>query len=128
MDSCLREYADRRGAHPILRQLAEAIITNERFEIGVLNDVLGRIDQKPRQVGLFWLRETGLTGTEHRLRFSKAPPPSGVDLSRERGPLSEHDVRFVKAMTLHHQAAVDMARAYNRNPIADNPAIKTRSP
>lgn len=116
--------ADPRRTHPILRQLAEAIIANQRFEIGVLNDVLGRIDQAPRQVGLFWLRETGLTGTEHRLRLSKAPPPSGVDLSRERGPLSELDVKFVKAMTLHHQAAVDMARAYNRNPVADNPVIR----
>lgn len=116
--------ADARGTHPILRQLARGIIANQKFEIAVLSDVLGRIAQPPRQVGFLWLRETGLTGAEHRVRFSKAPPPSGVDLVRERQPLSEFDVTFIKAMTVHHQAAVDMARAYNRNPVADNPVIR----
>jgi len=104
------------------RALAAAAVDRE-FAMAMRTHHEGAVTMS-RQIGLFWLRETGLTGTEHRLRFSKTPPPSGVDLSHERGPLSENDVKFVKAMTVYHQAAVDMARAYNRNPTADNPVIK----
>jgi uncharacterized protein (DUF305 family) len=35
-------------------------------------------------------------------------------------PVTARDVQFAKGMTLHHQAALDMARAYQANPDARN--------
>jgi uncharacterized protein (DUF305 family) len=43
-----------------------------------------------------------------------------VPLLAARGPVMARDVQFAKAMTIHHHAAPDMARAYNAEPDARN--------
>jgi uncharacterized protein (DUF305 family) len=122
--------ADPRGTNPIARELAHAIIANQRFEIGVLDRVRQSTEGAPqtildlgfvRMVG----RETGVDGLEHLERFVRRPPPGPLDFAlTPRGEASEFDVAFAKGMILHHQAAVDMARAYNDGPKAENRVIR----
>lgn len=113
------------GRHPLLRKLANAIITNQEFEIAVLDDIGRRVGAPPSPViGSLVSRQMGWDGLEHSWRFVKAPPPGFLDLWLDRTPLSEADVRFAKGMAIHHQAAVEMARAYNADPASDNRILK----
>lgn len=113
------------GRHPLVTRLAEAIIANQRFEIAMLDDVDRKTARPPRRLpGGLVVRQAGWDGLEHTLRFVKSPPPGFLELWLERAPTSATDVRFAKAMIVHHRAAVDMARAYNADPAADNRILK----
>lgn len=112
------------GRHPLLIRLAKAIITNQVFEIALLDDVERHIMVPPRRIGPLVFRQAGWDGLEHTARFIKAPPPGFLDLWLDRTPANAADVKFAKAMTIHHQAAVDMAHAYNANADADNRILK----
>lgn len=121
--------ADPRGTNPVLRRLAQAIIANQRFEIGVLDAVAARIAQPPRTIldlgGMRIVsRAVGVDGLEHRWRYVKSPPPSAVDLLASDHEVTDYDVRFAKAMIIHHQGALDMARAYNADPNGDNNLLR----
>ncbi len=118
-----QEYlADPQATNPVLRRLAQAIIQNQRYEIGLLDEVGRQLDTPPvtYNFGLFrlTLQPQATEGLAQMQRFLKSPIPtplvSGV------GPVRERDVQFAKAMTIHHQGALDMARAYNANPNARN--------
>ena len=65
----------------------------------------------------------GLTGLEHRARFQRAPVLTVRSLIRTEQP-SDYDVMFAKAMKMHHQMGVDMARAYNNDPTGKNLVIR----
>jgi uncharacterized protein (DUF305 family) len=117
---------DPRGTNPILRELAHAIIANQRFEIAVLDDVSGRVGKPPETVADLGFaqivrREMGVDGLEHQWQFVKQRPPGLLDLALAPGlEVSERDVKFSKEMMLHHQMALDMARDYNADPDATN--------
>jgi len=116
--SMSRQYlADPGRSSPQLQALARAIIANQTFEIGVLDQVGRDLDRPPVRLpfglALQPVATEGLTGAQ---RFFREPIPSGLAYSV--GPVSERDVRFAKAMTIHHQAAVEMARGYQADPDA----------
>lgn len=117
---------DPRGTNPILRNMARGIIANQRFEIGVLDVIRRHVVQEPEIVvdlGFTHIarRETGVDGLEHLWQFVRQRPPGPLDLALAPGlEVSEFDVKFSKEMMLHHQAALDMARSYNANPMGTN--------
>lgn len=114
------------GRNPILRRLAQAIITNQRFEIAVLDDVKRQVEQPPKVLIDFGptklvLRPLAWEGLENRLAFIKAPPPSAADYWMSPGStVDAYDVRWAKAMIAHHQGALAMARNYNADPNGRN--------
>jgi uncharacterized protein (DUF305 family) len=118
--------ADPRGTNPFLQRMTKAIIFNQQFEIAWLEDIKRRESTGPNSVfGRDTLIQlpTGLTGFEHRARFQKAPVLSVTEPVSAQRP-SDYDVMFAKAMKMHHQMALDMAHAYNDDPIGENRVIR----
>ena len=113
-----RDYlADPEARSPALRRLAEAIIRNQAFEIGLLDDVARNLDRPPLRLGGLALQPMATEGVAQRDGFMRSPIPGLLDAA---GPVTARDVQFAKAMSAHHQAALDMARAYQANPAARN--------
>jgi uncharacterized protein (DUF305 family) len=118
------------GTNTILRKLAHAIITNQRFEIALLDEARRRVAKEPETIvdlGFTRIvrREIGVDGLEHQWQFVKRRPPGFLDLALAPSlESSERDVKFSKEMMLHHQMALDMARRYNADPIATNLIIR----
>jgi uncharacterized protein (DUF305 family) len=118
-----QEYlADPGATNPVLRHLAQAIVQNQRYEIGLLDEVGRRLDAPPvtYNFGLFrvTLQPQATEGLAQTQRFLKAPIPGPLVFGA--GSIGERDVQFAKAMTIHHQGALDMAKAYNASPNARN--------
>jgi uncharacterized protein (DUF305 family) len=117
---------DPRGMNPILRELAHAIIANQRFEIALLDEVRARVEKEPEIIADLGFtrivrREIGVDGLEHQWQFVKRRPPRFLHLALAPGlQVSERDVKFSKEMMLHHQMALDMAKRYNADPNATN--------
>jgi uncharacterized protein (DUF305 family) len=108
---------------PALRRLAEAIITNQRFEIALLDDVSRQLDAAPRVFALGPLRvplqPIATEGLGAAWRYLKTPIPGPGDIAAGPPP-TETDVRFAKAMSIHHGAALRMVREYGADPAARN--------
>ena len=118
--SMSREYLSDPGrSSPLLQALSRAIVANQTFEIGMLDEVGRNLDRPPVRlpfgVRLQPVATEGLTGAR---RFFKEPIPSEATYST--GPVSERDVQFAKAMVMHHEGAVEMARDYHANADARN--------
>ncbi len=120
---------DPKGTNPFLRRMAGAIIHNQQFEIGWLQDIKHRLNEGPKEVmrigdqQLLMLPQ-GITGMEHRKRFQPAPIRSVTNTIENSKPISEFDLVFAKGMKMHHQMALDMAHAYNNDPKGGNRVIK----
>lgn len=120
---------DPEGTNPFLRRMASAIIFNQRFEIGWLEDITHRLGEGPQELVAIGDRRLmlvpqGLTGMEHRQRFKPAPIMS-VDTTIESSkPISEYDVMFAKGMKMHHEMALEMAHDYNQDPLGENRVIR----
>ncbi|WP_187830467.1 DUF305 domain-containing protein [Siccirubricoccus phaeus] len=117
-----RDYlADPAAGSPALRALAEAIIRNQRFEIAMLDAVARNLERPPLELSLgFWrlkLRPMATEGLAREHAFRKTPIPGPAT---PLAPVTARDVQFAKAMTIHHEAAVEMARAYQANPAGHN--------
>lgn len=115
-----RDYlADPGRSSPLLQALSRAIVANQTFEIGVLDEVGRNLDRPPLRLpfGLVLqpVATEGLTGAQ---RFFKQPIPSAAGYAV--GPVNERDVQFAKAMILHHEGAVEMARGYHADRNARN--------
>ena len=116
--SMSEEYlADPNASSPALKELAQAIVHNQKFEIGLLDEVARNLARPARVVNLGFARlafQPGATeGLGQRDRFMKYPIPGPLAaVFSEGAPVTERDVQFAKAMTIHHQGALDMARAY----------------
>ncbi len=120
---------DPKGTNPFLRRMASAIIYNQQFEIGWLEDIKRRLGNGPKEVMSFGdqrlvLVPQGLTGMEHRQRFQPAPILSATTTIESSKPISEFDVMFAKGMKMHHEMALEMAHAYNNDPAGGNRVIK----
>jgi uncharacterized protein (DUF305 family) len=121
-----RDYlADPQSSSPVLRSLAQAIIRNQTFEIALLDGVAANLQQPPIIVPLGFttlrLQPVAHEGLAQKLRFLRSPIPSRLDgLSNPAARVTARDVAFAKGMIMHHQAAVDMARAYHANRAARN--------
>jgi uncharacterized protein (DUF305 family) len=120
---------DPQGTNPFLRRMANAIIFNQRFEIGWLADIKHRLGEGPEEVISFGdqtlvLVPQGMTGMEHRQRFMPAPIQSVTRTVGSSKPYSEFDIQFAKGMKMHHEMALDMAHQYNNDPAGGNRVIK----
>jgi uncharacterized protein (DUF305 family) len=121
---------DPHGTNPILRELAHAIIANQRFEIALLGEVRRGVQNEPETVADLGFtrivrRKFGVDGLEHQWKFVKRRPPGFLHLALAPGlEVTDRDVKFSKEMMLHHQMALDMARSYNADPNATNLILK----
>ncbi|MBP0443767.1 DUF305 domain-containing protein [Roseomonas sp. SSH11] len=113
------------ASSPALKELARAIMHNQRYEIAVLDEVGRRVGQEATVVNLgfarFALQPAASEGLAQQLRYSRYPVPGFLTpIQRADAPVTERDVQFAKAMTIHHQGALDMAAAYQADPNARN--------
>lgn len=120
---------DPQGTNPFLRRMANAIIFNQRFEIGWLADIKRRLGEGTKEIMSFGdqklvLVPQGLTGMEHRQQFMPAPIRSVTTTVTSSKPYSEIDIQFAKGMKMHHEMALDMAHEYNADPAGGNRVIK----
>ena len=119
--SMSRDYlADPASSSPLLRELARAIIVNQQFEVLLLDQVAANLAQPP-VAGPFGIRLQPMAteGLAQALLFRHEPIPDVLS-GYAMGPVTARDVQFAKAMTVHHQGALDMARGYHANPGAQN--------
>jgi uncharacterized protein (DUF305 family) len=119
------EYlADPQAGSPVLKALARAIIRNQSFEIGLLDEVARNLDRPPLVLNLgvtrLALQPAATEGMAQMQRFIRSPVPGPLAVLAAGAAVTERDVQFAKGMTIHHQAALDMARAYHANPEARN--------
>jgi uncharacterized protein (DUF305 family) len=117
--------ADPQAGSPVLKALARAIIRNQRFEIGLLDEVARNLDRPPVVLNLgiarIALQPSATEGLAQMQRFIRSPIPGPLAaLSAPDAAVTARDVQFAKGMTVHHQAALDMARDYHANPAARN--------
>jgi uncharacterized protein (DUF305 family) len=120
-----QEYlTDPQARSPVLRRLAEAIVRNQSFEIGLLDEVARNLDRPPVVLNLGVVRlavqPMATEGLGQMQRFIRSPIPSPLAALSAPGAVTARDVQFAKGMTIHHQAALEMARAYHANPDARN--------
>jgi uncharacterized protein (DUF305 family) len=113
-----REYlADPEARNPTLRSLARAIIENQIFEVRLLDEVNRLLEEPVRtaNLGLFRvaIRPVGTEGLGNQWRFLRQPIPIGLHVG---GEVTARDVRFAKAMIVHHEGALRMASGFNANP------------
>lgn len=104
------------AVNSVLQQLARGIIRNQEFEIGMLNTVEGHLGQAPSGR---WQRMATRDLAQNQ-RFVRSPMPGPLDIWAGNKDVSARDVQFAKAMIIHHQAALDMANDYLRQPEARN--------
>ena len=117
------------GTNPFLRRMADAIIHNQKFEIGWLDDLRQRVAAGPEEIiGMGDVRlvrlPMGITGMEHRERFQPAPILSVTNTIGGSKPVSEYDVMFAKGMKMHHEMALVMTHDYNNDPAGGNVVIR----
>jgi uncharacterized protein (DUF305 family) len=121
-----KEYlADPQASSPVLKALAVAVIRNQSFEIGLLDEVTRNLDRSPTVLNLGFtrlvLQPSATEGMGQMERFQRSPIPGpAAALANPGAPVTARDVQFAKGMTIHHQAALEMARAYHANPDARN--------
>ncbi|MFL1460709.1 DUF305 domain-containing protein [Roseococcus sp. DSY-14] len=118
-----RDYLANPGrSSPLLQQLSRAIVANQAFEIAVLDEVARNLSLPPVRLPLgVALQPVATANLQGSWRFFKTPIPAPPAWAVS--PVSEEDVRFAKAMIIHHEAAVEMARAYHAEAAARNPFL-----
>ncbi|MCK6418280.1 MAG: DUF305 domain-containing protein [Alphaproteobacteria bacterium] len=120
--SMSRDYLESPSAsNDALKSLARGIIKNQEFEIVVLDSIEHFMAPPVHDTGAEgkeW-RQVAAEGQVQKKRFFRAPMPSYWGGGDDR-TVSARDVQFAKAMIIHHQAAVDMAHDYLRNPAGAN--------
>lgn len=99
-----------------LQALANGIIHNQTFEIGMLDTVENHLSAITPIEGQVIKAQVATKGLAQEQRFMRMPMPGYVDADN----VSAEDVRFAKAMIIHHEAALDMANDYLAKEAADN--------
>lgn len=110
--------SDKKASHR-LQRLAKSIIDNQSFEILMLDEVEKRIDKIDFTVlqGKK-MHIVAVTGLAQRERFARSPIPSLLSFVKDT--VSKEDVRFAKAMIIHHEAALTMCDSYLDDPASTN--------
>lgn len=104
-----------------LQALAGGIIRNQTFEISMLDTVEGLIKGikfEGDQPALHQVATKYLAENQGFMRA--APPPIEKALQDSDDPVSAEDVRFAKAMIIHHEGALMMCDDYLDNPNTNN--------
>ena len=117
--------ADPAAGSPALRGLARAIMHNQRFEIALMDAVAGNLERAPTVLSLGGLRLTvqpsAFEGLALPMGYMRYPVPGPLTPAAAPGrAVTERDVQFAKAMTIHHQGALEMAAAYQADPNGRN--------
>lgn len=99
-----------------LMALAGGIIHNQKFEIYMLETVENRMKAFNPPEGGKQYGQIASKGLAQANKYRKLPMPAFKD----KGNVSAEDVRFAKAMKIHHEGALIMARDYLANPHVDN--------
>gem|GEM_PF-1506288 len=103
-----------------LQALAKGIIHNQSFEIMMLDTVSYHIqDIDFGEDGQGWYQVATKDIAMHR-RFIRLPMPAIHPLFGADEHVSAADVRFAKAMIVHHEGALMMAQHYLDNPDVNN--------
>ncbi|TPG58123.1 DUF305 domain-containing protein [Roseomonas nepalensis] len=120
------EYlADPAARSPALRALAVAIIHNQRFEIALLDGVARNLDRGGSTLGGVAVQPSASEGLAVGQRFARYPIPGPLTPFAAPGEaVTVRDVQFAKAMTIHHQGALDMAGAYQADPAGRNSFLR----
>lgn len=114
------EYLKSEGSSdPRLKALAKGIIHNQEFELGMLDMVEEYMKPEAPHHGTEW-RKIADKGLAQKQRFIRAPLP----VTWGGGTVSTEDVRFAKAMIVHHEGALTMCNDYNANPAAKNKYLR----
>ncbi|MBP0493649.1 DUF305 domain-containing protein [Pararoseomonas indoligenes] len=116
------EYlADPAARSPALRVLARSIMHNQRYEIALMDEVARRLAEPAMVVGGLAVQPSATEGLAMPLRYQRYPVPGFLEpFNPSGGAMTVRDVQFAKAMTIHHQGALDMARAYQADPAGRN--------
>lgn len=103
-----------------LQALAGGIIRNQTFEISVLDNIednINAIDFNTKKAAWHKVADQGLAMQQ---RFIRAPMPPIQNIFNHGDVASAEDVRFAKAMIVHHEGALMMAEEYLANPQTNN--------
>lgn len=110
------DYLNDPGAqNKAFQRYTKGIIHNQEFEIMMLDRVeenLKQTRQLPARV------EVATIGLAQKKKFQRAPLPIITD------EIGAEEVRFSKAMIIHHQGAVDMCKAYVDDTTTNNQYLK----
>lgn len=116
--SMSQEYLKNPNARSgMLKSLARGIMHNQSFEILMLDTVEGHMKKPVVKEGM---RQIATKGLAQRERFTRMPMPGPIDRWTTDPGVSAEDVRFAKAMIVHHEGALVMAQDYLDDPAADN--------
>ncbi len=102
-----------------LSALAGGIIRNQTFEILMLDTVQSHIKRADFSRGAVW-HQVATKGLAQRDRFMRSPTPPIQRIFNGDDVVSATDVLFAKAMIVHHEGALMMARDYLGNPDVNN--------
>ncbi|WP_435640770.1 DUF305 domain-containing protein [Micavibrio aeruginosavorus] len=115
------------AANATLKQLARGIINNQTFEISMLDKVESHIDDFSFTGDRAVHGQIATRGLAQQQQFKRSPMPGPLDMWAGSRAVSAEDVRFAKAMIIHHQGALDMANVYLSDPHANNGYLKLMS-
>lgn len=106
--SMSRDYlANPQASNHMLKQLARGIIHNQEFEISMLDRVESCLNNADEGVA-----QVAAKGLAQEQRFFRAPMPGILDFLAGDDSTTEADVKFAKAMIVHHEGALTMCRDY----------------
>ncbi len=118
--SMSQDYLENQGRSSArLQRLAKGIMHNQTFEILMLDTVEGLLQKANLPEGQRQRTQVAASGLAQKEKFIRAAIPS-LQSFGQRDQVSESDVRFAKAMIVHHEGALVMCNDYLANPDSAN--------
>lgn len=115
-----QEYlqSDKKSSHR-LQDLAQSIIDNQTFEILILDEIKALINAVEfTTTAKTTLHQVATVGLSQREKFVRTAIPALTHFFDDT--VSSEDVRFAKAMIVHHEGALTMCNSYLDNPSSTN--------
>lgn len=112
-------FKDKKGTSVRLAALARGIKHNQSFEISML-DKIEHYMQMLKYSKDAYFKKVADQGLAQKNEFIRLPMPPIQSIFYYNDHISEEDVRFAKAMIVHHEGALIMAQDYLDNPDANN--------
>ncbi len=104
--------------NPAFRGFTKGIIRNQKFEIMMLDRSEAHINALNTNNSQSVRGIVATQGLAQKYKFQRSPLPI------IQGEIGVEEVRFSKAMIIHHQGAVNMCKAYINNQATDNQYLK----